>query len=404
MARNDRFSEPLLAGVIKRPITPTVKRRKVFIAGHRGGRLALNIHDELWVRVLSLRFGDVTLVLAELDLVGLLHGDVQYVRERAIEAGLPAQNLIITCTYNHSGPDTIGLWSKGALGSGLNVRYLNFLREELVQVIALAVSMMVPVEAYFARSEIPDPVAGAELKELEVLQLKTPEGKGIATLVNYPLVPQILEKSNTSISADFPNWLCQELEGSRDEIALYVCADANTGSASAIRDRSWDEAERVGRELATAVRETLKGVPPTQIERLNIWQRPIVIPTEDPVARWLKRAGVLQSHRLAEWRADSQVGLIQLGPARLAVLPGLVAPELGFEIRKLLDAPYRFLLCVSNDNLGSIMPPPSPASYAVVEGRIGRAGHDVSNDSYVGTIILDELADLMLASRREQGE
>ena len=53
------------------------------------------------------------------------------------------------------------------------------------------------------------------------------------------------------------------------------------------------------------------------------------------------------------------------------------AGQLGFEIRKMLDAPYRLLLCMGNDNLGCIWPQPQ------------------GNGSLVGTIIQDQIDQLM---------
>jgi len=50
-------------------------------------------------------------------------------------------------------------------------------------------------------------------------------GKPFATLVNFPLVPKVLDETNTLISADFPHWLYLDLERSRDEVVMYVCAE-----------------------------------------------------------------------------------------------------------------------------------------------------------------------------------
>lgn len=389
--------DTLLAGGVKRPITPTVKGRRVYIAGYGSGRLATDIHDELWVRALSIQLGDVVVVLVALDLLGLLQTDVEFIQQQAIEAGLPAQNLIIACTCNHAGPDTIGHWSKGAFGTGLNIRYLHFLRQEVVRVIHLAVSNMRPVEAYFARSEVPELSGGEEGQELEVLQLRGEAGEPVYTLVNYPLVPRVLGEANTTISADFVSRLYRELERTRQEIVLYTCAGASTGFPKAQQERPWEEAEEVGRRLAQAVRQAIHDASHTPIERLEVWHRKASIPADAPVESWLKRTGLLGRASLAEGRTESQVGLIQLGPARIAVLPGLVAPELGFDIRKMLDAPFRFLLCMANDTLGFILP----------QGLTGPAvpgpeqdGFDSLSSVQVGTIILDELDDMVLEARQ----
>jgi hypothetical protein len=332
-----------------------------------------------------------------LDLLGLLQADMEFIQQQALEAGLPVQNLIITCTCNHAGPDTIGHWSKGAFGSGFNVRYLHFLRQEVVQVIRLAVSDMRPAKAYFGHCQVLELSDDEEGRELQVLQLRTPPEEHVFTLVNYPLVPRTLGKANTTISAGFANWLYRELEQSGQEIVLYTCAGASTSPSGDEQEPAREGAEDIGLKLAEAVRQVIRHASPMPIDRLEVWHRKVAISSHTPVESWLRRTGLLGHRSLAEGRTESQVGLIQLGPARLAALPGLVSPELGLDIRKMLDAPFRFLLCMSNDIVGYILPQalPGPA----VPGP--RHNHVRSlNGVRVGTVILDELDDMLLQARQ----
>ena len=239
---------PLLAGAIKRPITPTIKGRRVFIAGDEPIRQASEIHDELWARTLVLSAGDSTLVMIALDLLGLSREHVSHIQEQAIEEGLPAQNLVIACTRNHSGPDTDGQWSTGWLGGGLNMRYVYFLYRELVDMIRLAEQALQPVRPFLVRETIRDPLCGDVPKELAVMQFRTGEDRPVATLVNVGLVPQTLGAQNTSISADFVQYLYQALEAwqARDQVVLYTCAAGEETIPSALQAPSWDQAERAG--------------------------------------------------------------------------------------------------------------------------------------------------------------
>jgi len=391
--------EPLFVGAAKRSITPTVRGRKVFMAGHHRGRLATDIHDELWVRAVAVRLRESTVILAGLDLIGLFREDVEAIRSMVAAAGVPADSLIVTCTGNHSGPDTLGLWRKGPRSLGLNVRYTDFLREQVAQVIRLAVEAMEPAQAYMACAEMDELGREAETASLSVMQFRDLAGRQVATVVNGPLVPQVLEEANTAISADFVNWLYLDLERTRDDVVLYVCAEA--GEPSLVREHSWSEAERVGCLLASMVRHAVENAPPMAIAHLAVWRRPISIPPDRSRLVWPKDAGGRPG---GEWRTESEVGLVEFGPLRMVALPGLAAPEMGFELRKALDAPYRWLLCMSNDSLGTIRlwqglprhegfsssasgPPPSRAIPCV---RVG---------SQVGTIIMDQVADLMLEVR-----
>jgi hypothetical protein len=79
----------------------------------------------------------------------------------------------------------------------------------------------------------------------------------------------------------------------------------------------------------------------------------------------------------------------------MVVLPGLVAPELGSEIRKMLDVPHRFLLCMGNDHLGPILPQTLP-SVKWAEGASERSKID---GSQAGTMLLDQVHDLLLEAQ-----
>ena len=322
----------LRVGATRRPITPTIKGRKVFMAGYVRGRQAVDIHDELWVRAVAVQRGDATLILVVLDLLDMHRSDIEFIREQVVAQGIPTEGLVVACTRNHAGPDTLGLWGKGFLSQGLNTRYIQFLHREVVQVIRLAFESMEPARAYAACTQVVELSQEAE-HELCVLQFRAENNRPLATVVNFPLAPRTLDESNLLISADLVHGLHLDLEQERDEVALYTCAGADERVPPPVQERSWKEAERIGRQLGEAARAALVGAAPMPVDLLAIGQKSFSIPAGDPVGRWVRRTSLVR--RLwSERHLDSQVGLIELGAARIAVLPGLVTPELGFEIRK----------------------------------------------------------------------
>jgi len=390
--------ELLLVGAAKRSITPTVLGRRVYLAGYRRGRLATDIHDELWVRAVAIRCREATLILVALDLIGLFHEDVKAIRSKVAAAGVPTDGLIVTCTGNHSGPDTLGLWRRGPRSLGRSFRYTDFLRTQVAQVIRLAYEAMEPAQAYLACAEMDELGREAETAGLSVMQLRTLTGRQVATVVNGPLVPQVLQEANTAISADFVNWLYLDLERARDDIVLYVCAEA--GEPSPVREHSWSEAERIGCQLASMVQRAVDSAPPMMISHLAVWRKSIAIPPDRRGLPWPVNAG----GRLGgDWRRESEVGVVEFGPLRMIAVPGLAAPEMGFELRKALDAPYRWLLCQSNDSLGTIrlrQGQPRSGELASGPGSLpDRSGPCVRVGSYASTIIMDQVADLMLEVR-----
>jgi hypothetical protein len=371
----------LAVGIARRPITPTVRGRKAVMAGYGVHRQATDIHDELWVRAVAMRCGDALLVLVSLDLFGLCREDIATIQQLAAGRGVPADSVLVTCTRNHAGPDTLGLAKRSLLGVRPNERYLDFLLDEVAHVTRLALDALQPAEAHLARCQVSG-AADIPDGELVVLQFKDASGGLLATLVNFPLVPQIVGKANLAISADFAHWLYQELEHGYNEVVVYICAEASAPWPPTAASPTWQVAERAGRGLAAEVREALRDAPAVPVERLVVSSKTISVQLNGMAEH--RPLSLLRRQRDKEM-VESQVGVIELGPARMAVLPGVVAPDLGSEIRKLLDAPYRALLCASNDCLD------------VVASR-GVGLHDgwALPGSRVGTVVLDEIANIMV--------
>ncbi|HUT20312.1 MAG TPA: hypothetical protein VM366_14240 [Anaerolineae bacterium] len=364
----------LLVGAAKRTITPTVRGQPVFLAGDEPGRQARSVLDDLWARALALRCGGTTVVLVALDLLGLPYRHVREARQQVTALGLPGEQVVVTCTRNHAGPDVSGQWQGGGWLRRAHRPYVRFLCAELAAIVRQAVADLQPAQAYLARQQISDVVGGASLRELAVAQFRALDGSTIATLVNYPLVPQVLGPHSDAVSADFPHALYQALEGPdlRGPVTLYACAAAREEPAPAFRARTAEEAARVGGALAAAVEAALGG-PPVPVERLHLWRAPVAASAARHGLRVAGRGGTI----------ESEVALLELGPARMALLPGLIAPQVGMEVRRMLDAPYRFVVGPANDDLGYIE--------AQDDARTAPAA-----SSLLSTLLLDALDRLLL--------
>jgi hypothetical protein len=311
-----------------------------------------------------------------LDLLGLPYRHVRAARQRIAASGLPGDRVMVVCTRNHAAPDVTGRWTRFRCLRKPEQHYLRFLYGELAAVAQQAVAGLQPAELYLARRQIGDVVGGSSLREISVAQFRAVEGPAIATLVNYPLVPQVLGPENDAISADFCHALYHALDGpdAHGPVTLYTCAEAREEPAPAYRARTPEEAARVGGALAGAVGPVLD-VSPILVERLGLWRAPLGAPvsTND-------RLGA------ADMAVESEVALLQLGPARIALLPGLIAPQVGMEVRRMLDAPYRFVVGPANDDLGYI--PPQDDTQGAPDAS-----------SLLSTLLLDALDRLLLEAR-----
>jgi hypothetical protein len=366
----------LLVGAAKRTITPTVRGQPVFIAGDEPGRQARSVLDDLWARALALRCGDTTVVLVALDLLGLPYRHVREARQQVTALGLPGEQVVVTCTRNHAGPDVSGQWQGGGWLRRAHRPYVRFLCAQLAAIVRQATADLQPAQAYLGRQQISDVVGGASLRELAVAQFRALDASTIATLVNYPLVPQVLGPHSDAISADFPHALYQALEGPdlRGPVTLYACAEAREEPAPAFRARTAEEAARVGGALAEAVEAAL-GDSPVPVERLHLWRAPVAASAVRHGLRVAGRGGGV----------ESEVAVLELGPARVALLPGLIAPQVGMEVRRMLDAPHRFVVGPANDDLG------------YVEGQ--DSAWTAPASSILSTLLLDALDRLLLEAQ-----
>ena len=95
-------SSNLRAGVAKTDITPT-DLAGITVAGHR--REVTSVRDPLRAGVLLLDDGETKAAMVTMDTIGAWENMVKLVREGIeTETGVPAANIMVTATHNHSGP------------------------------------------------------------------------------------------------------------------------------------------------------------------------------------------------------------------------------------------------------------------------------------------------------------
>jgi len=103
----------LYAGAAKTNITPN---KSVYIAGYGQNRKSTGVHDPIWCRVFLIQKDDIFLLILSLDLIGLFWNYIKRLRkEISRRFNLNENGIIIACTHNHEGPDTLGLWGAKSL-------------------------------------------------------------------------------------------------------------------------------------------------------------------------------------------------------------------------------------------------------------------------------------------------
>lgn len=356
------YTQGLRVGAAKKPITP---QGPVYIAGYDSNRLSAGVHDDLWVRCVVIQAGNEKIALAVCDLIGLLRPDVQAIREMV--QAVPKEKVIIATTHVHSGPDTIGLWGPNPTTSGVDVKYMEFLRKTVAECIEEAARNLIPATVTFASAkEVKGISTNARVAaildtELGSMQFRAEaDGKVIATVVNYACHPEVM--NTDQITADFPHWLYKTVEEKVGGIALYAqgaCGGMVTAAAPQAGERgadNWAEAERMGTELAKQALASLEGAKALEEVALQHKWQEIEVPLENEKFKLALQAGIIPAKgELREGKLATEVHLIRLGPAMIATMPGEVLPNIGFLLKRTLKGEPNFLIGLGNDELGYIL-------------------------------------------------
>lgn len=352
-------------GYSQAQITPSLSSgRPVFLAGFSQNRHATAVHDDLFVRALSLCLPDQSLILAAVDLIGLPYPFCKRCEDRIRQAD-PQARLILSCSHTHHAPDTLGLWGETPFSSGADPAYLQTLEEIIVTTALKSLEGTVPARLRVAATptqgivkNIRDPHILDQ--ELIALQFMTPDTRRIlATVVNFPCHPETLFPENTHITADYPHYLRLEVENNTHAPCLFLPGALGGMMTPAVVHHSWEEARYIGEYLARFALDSLHhsaSLPSFPLEYLRV---EFTIPFQSPLFEM-----ALQNHLFLEPRdvspeISTQAGLLVIGSAALVHVPGELLPALGLQIKQSLHDhgyPISGVIGLANDELGYILP------------------------------------------------
>ncbi|MFA6003969.1 MAG: hypothetical protein WC881_07865, partial [Elusimicrobiota bacterium] len=351
----------LSAAAGKVDITPDLNRATYLAGFGAKGRVPKGVHDPLYARLLVLRDGQRTIALAAFDLLGLYRQDVEELRSLSGFTG-PDRYLFVTATHVHSGPDTLGLWGPWPGISGVDPVYLRSVKQRVADALRSLESGLQPATLAGWRGRIDPKGLCRDLRDpavidpnLTALRLRDRQGRSVATLVNWACHPETLGRDNLQITADYPGQLCARVEARTQSACIFINGAIGgllTPDAKPDAD-PWMESERIGQTVADAAlrglaqarpgRQTLAfssrtvAVPvensryllflPTLSSGHRLWDR-FGTPLQPRMARNLSLKHAFRGLRPTElpW-IESEVAVLDLGPARMLGLPGEVFPE-----------------------------------------------------------------------------
>ena len=350
----------LRAGASSRIITP---QSPAYLAGLRNNRLSQGVHDDLFARCLILDDGQTQVGFVSTDLIGLTSSAIAEIRNRAKLIGSSAENVIITATHQHSGPDTIGLWGKSESHSGVDPSYIDFLYNQIVSVIKDASENLEPAEISFGASQIeesdrvsrnarePDLID----RNLGVIKVDRNNGETIATIVNFAAHPEVMWSDSLLLTAEYPGVVYRECDEKIGGITLFINGALGGMITTNNQSNTFEEVERIGGIVAQKAIEAAELAEKQVNPKIQHSFELLEIPLENQNFQTLMNLGILPKEMPINGNIHTEVHLIEIGNAQIATFPGEVLPKLGFRIKNNMTSDYNFILGLANDELGYIL-------------------------------------------------
>ncbi len=331
------------------------------------------IKGKLTARAIVLRKGETSVAIVALDLLGFPSVLADRVRAKVLR--IPANNILVASTHTHSAPDCYG-FPDGRGGHTGDLEYMQFACDRAAEAINAAIDQLQPAALKIATGEAKGKIAynyyAPDLydRRMSVIQAISPQGKTIATLVNYAIHPEVLGNSVGILSPDLIGPLCEKIEAQTGGPAIFMngaqggMITADNRNLNEPRDplraywndsRTWEECLRIGRLMADEtlriVRDSREQKDPTlfcdsisvrfPVDSLQMWAVTVHSPLKYP-------------HN-DDQSINARINLINLGDAQILTIPGEALPNIGFYLKRKMNGTHHLLFGLTNDAFGYIL-------------------------------------------------
>jgi hypothetical protein len=396
-------------GLGVRDVTPTqasLDAGRTYMGGYgtwkRRGP-ASGINDPLSARAFCIAAaGDLpgddaeTLCVVILDSLGLPGAvTARIAATAAAQAPIQPERILVGATHTHAAPDLLGLWG------GAPDAYTEQLVRESAGAVVDALGAMQPAELHYALGVGPAHNRrgwGYTDDELVVLQMRSPDGRIIGSLINFAAHPTVSVSANPDLSSDFVHYLRAAFEEHTQAPVVYVNGAIGDVTPGRRGDDYWAEAEAYGALLAEAAVQALPSAAPVG-PGLVLVSQPLILDIDNVVFRLAQWLGVLDDHGVSGpfWRrrVETTVSYLRLGDQVQGVaVPGEAVTRLGLATKAQLAAPAKLFLGQTGGSLGYLIPEDEWRS-----GRNADYEESVSLGRQAGAAVLAAVTALVGADR-----
>jgi neutral ceramidase len=404
----------LRAGAARRDICPP---KPMFLVGYpHVGRTSTGVHDPIYASAFYLANDRTAILTVSVDVCYVMVETTSACRDAISRAtGVPVENICISPTHTHSAPQTADIlaWHADPVVPLPDPEYMELFTRAIIEAAVAAKNAAVPARLAITRTEAhgvgrnrhsPD---GPADHEVGLLYAKRPDsGAAIGLLLIYSMHPTVLHEDSKLVSSDFPHYTRAVIEEKFPGVTV-VYHNGTSGNQSPryeVFGQTFDEAERMGRSLGSAVVSALKALRETdflhdakiaaarELVTLPVRKLPTLPAAERNLARdqakydRLKAEGaehgpvrtqecvlfgkqfvvrILRSGKFEEMLKryrPTEVQVLRVADTFIAALPGELFVEYGLRVKK--RAPGRaFVVTMANSDLhGYIVTPEAEAA------------------------------------------
>ena len=328
---------------------------------------------DLTARALVLRRGDVSLAIVSLDLIGF--PSVLCDRVRAKVPRIAAGNILISSTHTHSAPDCYA-FPDGHGGHTGDLAYMDWVCAKTAEAINQAIDNLRPAWIRVATDEAHGKIAynyyAPDLydRRMNVIQAVAPDGKTIATLVNYAIHPEVLGNDVGIMSPDVIGPLYDRIESQAAGMAIFINGAQGGMVTADNRDldrpddaqrgywddlRTWDECIRIGHAMGDQALRIIKGAPIQRDPALYCGGMDVRFPVDSDTMWSVVLHSPLRYPHNSDRSITTRINVVNIGNAQIMTIPGEALPNIGFYLKRKMRGEHNLLFGLTNDAFGYIL-------------------------------------------------
>lgn len=224
-------------------------------------RTAYGVLDDLVLDTLYIEAGDgrgVVIHIPDIIMIEQSFGD-RVKDALSARFGMDREQFVIGCSHTHASP----LVSTGMYENlEPDQEYLQLLTDKMIENTAYCLAHKQQAEALLDSHKVEGYYCSRKSREaeyfdrIETLLFRSPEGRGIAKLLNMACHPTVLDNKNLCVSADFFGVIRRYLQA-RDGVPVAIANGEGGDTSTRLTKRAgdWEENVRIGEGVAKQIVE-----------------------------------------------------------------------------------------------------------------------------------------------------